>query len=560
MKGDFTRSTFQRRKHYTSVRMQQGRLQLDSDWNEQADIQNYLRRAQVVDMVGSDSGAPSVNPETGRATRNSFRIGIISLRQQPSSNAPTDSSPDAITESSDQSANGPNEIQLPAGVNDLVIIPGHFYANGVLCELELGSPFAAQIKDAQENQVTVPSLSIDGRSLQVGQWLEVVGPGDSASIANSTDNEPIFLQGLQIVSIDEKRRDLILQGELPANGTEIMLRQLVTYRTQPNVPPIPDAATPTTGTYVAYLDVWERHITVIDDEEIREIALNVPDTATRTKTLWQLKLLNSDALSPTHPSSSSDDSSLVTAWNAYVSTLNARTTLMNACARLCPDGQLNEASLRSLQNQLYRVEIHHPGQSATDDNDAPNQVATFKWSRDNGSTVSTIDRIEANVIRIHKTSEDAWVSSTPGQWLEITSEANELLGKPGVMVPLVRATDTKIEFDEARIINGPIPGDANQVRRWDHDTSQAPQGTIPLQTEWMELESGIRVQFDAGSTYETGDYWLIPARSAPRDIEWPNDQAVPNPQPVFQPRFGIEHDYALLATVAVAQINDSRRN
>ncbi|MCX6048065.1 MAG: DUF6519 domain-containing protein, partial [Chloroflexi bacterium] len=38
MKGDFTRSTFKPAKHYSSVRMQQGRVQLDADWNEQIDL------------------------------------------------------------------------------------------------------------------------------------------------------------------------------------------------------------------------------------------------------------------------------------------------------------------------------------------------------------------------------------------------------------------------------------------------------------------------------------------------------------------------------------------
>ncbi|MEI6900677.1 MAG: DUF6519 domain-containing protein, partial [Bacteroidota bacterium] len=37
MKGDFTRSTFNKEKHYHDVRMQQGRVMLDADWNEQQD-------------------------------------------------------------------------------------------------------------------------------------------------------------------------------------------------------------------------------------------------------------------------------------------------------------------------------------------------------------------------------------------------------------------------------------------------------------------------------------------------------------------------------------------
>ena len=39
MKGDFTRDTFKKEKHYSGVRMQQGRVQVDADWNEQVDIQ-----------------------------------------------------------------------------------------------------------------------------------------------------------------------------------------------------------------------------------------------------------------------------------------------------------------------------------------------------------------------------------------------------------------------------------------------------------------------------------------------------------------------------------------
>ena len=38
MKGDFGRFTFDRLKHYISVLLQQGRVQLDSDANEEQDV------------------------------------------------------------------------------------------------------------------------------------------------------------------------------------------------------------------------------------------------------------------------------------------------------------------------------------------------------------------------------------------------------------------------------------------------------------------------------------------------------------------------------------------
>ncbi len=44
MKGDFTRFTFNANKHYNRVLKQQGRVDLDADWNEAADIRTYLDR------------------------------------------------------------------------------------------------------------------------------------------------------------------------------------------------------------------------------------------------------------------------------------------------------------------------------------------------------------------------------------------------------------------------------------------------------------------------------------------------------------------------------------
>ncbi len=58
MKGDFTRLTFDKKKHYRGVLMQQGRVQLDSDWNEQVQIAEYRYSTFLGDFVGQ-SGAPA---------------------------------------------------------------------------------------------------------------------------------------------------------------------------------------------------------------------------------------------------------------------------------------------------------------------------------------------------------------------------------------------------------------------------------------------------------------------------------------------------------------------
>jgi hypothetical protein len=56
MSGDFSRSTFDPRKHYSGVRMQQGRVQLDADWNEQVDIATDALRTRTRDLVGPSGG------------------------------------------------------------------------------------------------------------------------------------------------------------------------------------------------------------------------------------------------------------------------------------------------------------------------------------------------------------------------------------------------------------------------------------------------------------------------------------------------------------------------
>src|SRR5215210_8152723 len=54
MKGDFTRYTFRKEKHYRKVNMQQGRVQTDADWNEQNEIQFHYETTYLKDLVGKN--------------------------------------------------------------------------------------------------------------------------------------------------------------------------------------------------------------------------------------------------------------------------------------------------------------------------------------------------------------------------------------------------------------------------------------------------------------------------------------------------------------------------
>ena len=75
MKGDFSRQTFGAAKHYAKVLMQQGRVQLDADWNEQQSILEHRITTESKDVVGA-SGAPQRNAGFGITTADGKTLTI----------------------------------------------------------------------------------------------------------------------------------------------------------------------------------------------------------------------------------------------------------------------------------------------------------------------------------------------------------------------------------------------------------------------------------------------------------------------------------------------------
>ena len=62
MSGDYSRQRFDPRKQFSAVLMQQGRVQLDADWNEQGAILDRRWRAETTDLIGR-SGVPKEVPD-----------------------------------------------------------------------------------------------------------------------------------------------------------------------------------------------------------------------------------------------------------------------------------------------------------------------------------------------------------------------------------------------------------------------------------------------------------------------------------------------------------------
>ncbi len=333
-----------------------------------------------------------------------------------------------------------------------------------------------------------------------------------------------------------------------------------TYFTQPDYPQDPNAGLPTN--YLVYLDVWERDISYLQDDSIREVALGGPDTAARTKVVWQVKI----------------DSTIqdcdVTSLQRFRGFLRARVTEQAPSTDPCVVSP--ESRYRGAENQLYRVEVH----SGSEVTSGP----TFKWSRDNGSVCFAIRTLAGTAATVESLGRDDRHTLQVGDLVEILDDHTVLLGEPGSMarVEKVDRDSMTVTVKWASSVTAP-PGYDNTsatrhplLKRWDHQTSldkDGVDGALPISEDpkqWIALEDGIQVSFLAPgaidnkltgekNVYRTGDYWLIPARTATGGIEWPSQtDSAGKSVPKALPPHGVDHHYAPLARVTGGTVQQCR--
>jgi len=255
------------------------------------------------------------------------------------------------------------------------------------------------------------------------------------------------------------------------------------------------------------LQVWQRLVTALDDPCLLEPALNQADTTARLQTVWRV------VASP-------------------VSTLAERIAVSKVekpgklCAKVsntsddCSCQPIPPAGYQGLENQLYRIEIHHAGDETT---------ATFKWSRENASIVTAITGSSTNngqtTILVDSLGKDANLGFAANQWVEISDDTNEFGDTPNRSGELWQIASVSAAGQPPSItFNTIIPavslGYNPRVRRWDQPGT-ATAGDIPISVNTpIDIENGIQVTFTAGK-YWSGDYWLIPARTASGTIDWP---------------------------------------
>src|SRR6266852_3373169 len=548
MKADLTRDTFHPLKHYARVLTQQGRVQLDADMNEQAAILLRYLHILAADLIGP-AGGPQGN------------VGFAISPLTPAPNPP-----------------------------DFRIGFGNYYVNGLLCQADF-TPIAI-----------FPTSTANPNVFQVMNWssdfeLKTVPYFELFDDTMATTFTPVLVQ----IAISNQALGQITISNLPATFSSIAnpkLRRVITYLHQPDfvfspksnpVSPPPLLPPNNTGTAFLqiYLDVWERAITYAEDDSIREVALGGPDTAARTKLVWQVKStqLATEA-----------DPVCMTPQQLYAQILAELQGQTKAPFQPQPRGWLQAMAKQSSQstnpciinpnaaytgpeNQLYRVEINRGGAAGT----TPGSSATFKWSRENGSVIYPIaSGGGTTAVVVESLGRDDRFGLVEGNLVEVQDDRSVLLNLPGNLLPVQSIESTTMTVTLNGTPDKLLGSDETLhplLRRWDQTNGDPAEGGLTLDTDnaafvqadfWLTLEDGVQIRFQPAdpvdpttppvNQYLTGDYWLIPARTATGDVEWPKViGADVNPEtdvkgniiPVALPPHGVTHYYAPLAVISV---------
>ena len=509
MSADLTRNSFDPAKYFSRVLMQQGRVQLDADWNEQASILLHLVR-----RLAADLGGPAWSPNGGFM---------------------------------------PQTFSVSAPINNDLIIPmGSFYVDGILCEinatpvpvLEWGKPTATG------TTITVGQWTVDDVSFAAEQYLLL--SDDSGSVKET--------KICQITGLNYANMQLTVAGadlSTLAQSKTGRARRLVTYLNQPYRKPYWTDFAPLAAHSQLYIDVWERVITSYEDDSIREVALNGVDTAARTKVNWQVKSTPLPARDVPQCMTPAELRQAVEGWHRGV--LRAR--VLPATVSTDPCTTSPTSSYRGAENQLYRVEIHQGGAIG----DGP----SFKWSRENGSVVFPVIASASGgstTLTLANLGRDDRFGLAEGDWVE---PRDDMIALTNAVVPLLQVQS--IDRGAMQVtLTGVLPAlfgaDATLhplLRRWDQKAGDPTAGgaalvagAVPIPGapgKWVDLEDGVQVLFDEvnEAAYRPGDYWLIPARVATGNVIWPLEAGAGQQLvPVAKPPDGVEHHYAALAIVA----------
>jgi hypothetical protein len=523
MKGDFTRDTFDPVKHYQQVRMQQGRAQIDADWNEQAALAARREETTTADLLGHCGG--------------------------PADDAAFAVFTDATQLTADEKGHLRDlQVNPPLATGDFFVSAGRYYVDGIQCENEWAVPYSAQ-----PDRLDVPKLA-KGRSylLYLDVWQRHLTALEDGQIREAALGGPDT--GTRVKTVWQARvldlgvvdpNDPCRSGAADFNtlfdpGTAKLTADTAKEQAQTDPCVVPPGA--------GYTGLENQLYRV----EIHEAgtALDAANDAGST----DITLPGAD-----------DPANQITVKTAGWTTGCAVEIYPSKAGSPKMKGQL--VWITAVKNKVLTLNV--PVSGFVDDEAprlrliydpaaAPGSArATWKWSRENGSVTTRIEKIDGNKITVSSLGPDKNLGFVKDAWVELLDDALELDGEPGQLAQVddVDAATRVITLktDAAKLAanaDGVLPERHPKLRRW--EGVGAVKCAAKPDDNWLVLENGVQVRFASDGDYRTGHFWQIPARTATAqsptgDIEWPVDET----DRVALPPRGIAHHFCRLGIVTV---------
>ncbi|HEY1681731.1 MAG TPA: DUF6519 domain-containing protein [Candidatus Tumulicola sp.] len=214
-----------------------------------------------------------------------------------------------------------------------------------------------------------------------------------------------------------------------------------------------------------------------------------------------------------------------------------------------------------------RVQIHN-GRALPAD---PAQPATFVWSRENGSVVFPIVKLDVadgtTQVVLGSLGRDDRFGLHIGDYVEVEDDTSALANAayPLLQVQAIDRTAMLVTLNgNSGTTTGTDPSAHPLLRLWNQEAGDPASGGLTLVNgaaqivgdTWLDLEDGVQVRFPNGdqAAYQTGDYWLIPARVATGDVIWPTETdtdvlGAVTVYPVAKAPEGVTHHYLPLAVL-----------
>ncbi len=330
-----------------------------------------------------------------------------------------------------------------------------------------------------------------------------------------------------------------IMAELRPDPTAALIdpaKEAFEYEHQADFPSPP----PTVGACTLYLDVWERTVLSLEDDDLRDPGLRGADTCTRTQTMAQVKWCPT-ALNPELPSD-----------NPAIGSAELTLELTEGSSDPDPcDPCAKEVVLQDkMGNYLFRVEVHSVSYDASGNPSA----LVLKWSHENGSEQVAINDEPEGF------ASDNWAYEFySGESEAFASEKH--LGRH-------LATGFTPTVGELQKGYDSVPAGFSLVRRWDgyceltksgltwewaggsdlgvdlsttSDTTDhghiAEGSTVTIKLDVITLEIAL-----ADNQLLAGDFWVKEVRSAVNKL---GDQLL-----IAETPQGIEHHYLTLGDMA----------